>query len=66
MWLTKATAPCILPSFRGVLAGGAEHVSELVSADGAGVVLVVEVEGVHEEAHALAVVRMTHLQLSHH
>ena len=60
--------PRILLSFRGVLAGGAEDVSELVSADAAGVVLVVEVEGVDEEAHALAVGgRMTTLlQLPHH
>ena len=51
MDLTKTT----LPPFRGVLAGGAEHVPELVPADAARVVPVVEVEGVHQEAHALPV-----------
>ena len=66
-WQKPLIDPRILPSFRGVLAGGAEDVSELVSADAAGVVLVIEVEGVDEEAHALAVGgRMTHLQLPHH
>ena len=49
-------------TFCGVLAGGAEDVSELVPADAAGVVPVVEVEGVHQEAHALAVLG-TDLQL---